>query len=193
MSIIKNCTIDEQLLSFRGRCAFRMYLPAKPDKYGLKIVSIHDAETHYMFDAIPYVGAVDKEPAEAVPSYYVRKLTQSIYHSGRNVTMDNWFTSIPIALRIKKESDLTTVDTLRKNKAEIPLSFKKIPPPGTNAQFCFKDDMSLTSHNPKKKIVLLLSTYHKNVKMDTATNKPDVVLFNNKTKGAVDSFDKNRS
>lgn len=29
-------TIDEQLVSFRGRCAFKMYIPSKPDKYGIK-------------------------------------------------------------------------------------------------------------------------------------------------------------
>lgn len=30
-------TIDEQLLGFRGRCPFRMYIPNKPNKYGIKI------------------------------------------------------------------------------------------------------------------------------------------------------------
>ena len=39
------CTVDEQLLSFRGRCVFRMYMKDKPDKYGLKIVTLNDAET----------------------------------------------------------------------------------------------------------------------------------------------------
>ena len=29
--------IDEQLLTFRGRCAFRRYMPKKPSKYGIKI------------------------------------------------------------------------------------------------------------------------------------------------------------
>lgn len=42
------CTVDEQLLSFRGRCCFRMYLKDKPDKYGLKIITLNDAETSYM-------------------------------------------------------------------------------------------------------------------------------------------------
>ena len=45
--VIKNCqgsfkpgantTIDEQLLGFRGRCPFRMYIPSKPNKYGIKL------------------------------------------------------------------------------------------------------------------------------------------------------------
>lgn len=42
------CTVDEQLLSFRGRCKFRVYMKDKPDKYGLKIISLNDAETSYM-------------------------------------------------------------------------------------------------------------------------------------------------
>ncbi|KAJ8956807.1 hypothetical protein NQ318_014221 [Aromia moschata] len=37
-------TLDKQLLSFRGRCGFKMYMPAKPDGYGIKIVSLNDAE-----------------------------------------------------------------------------------------------------------------------------------------------------
>ncbi|XP_075210439.1 uncharacterized protein LOC142317775 [Lycorma delicatula] len=31
-------TTDEELLGFRGRCPFRMYLPSKPNKYGMKII-----------------------------------------------------------------------------------------------------------------------------------------------------------
>lgn len=45
------CTVVEQLLSFRGRCIFRVYMKDKPDKYGLKIISLNDAETSYMVNA----------------------------------------------------------------------------------------------------------------------------------------------
>lgn len=186
-----HCTIDEQLLSFRGRCSFRMYMPAKPDKYGLKIVLINDATTHYMFNAILYIGTIDKDPNEAVPSYYMRKLSESIYNTGRNITCDNWFTSIPIVMKMKKDFDLTVVGTVRKNKTEIPANFKNVPPEGSNSQFCYKDGMTLVSYNPKKnKIVLLLSSLHSVGKMDESQNKPEIVLFYNKTKGGTDSFDK---
>ncbi|XP_033223307.1 piggyBac transposable element-derived protein 3-like [Belonocnema kinseyi] len=49
-------TIDETLLSFRGRYSFRMYIPSKPDKYGLKIVSLCDVRKLYFISGIPYVG-----------------------------------------------------------------------------------------------------------------------------------------
>ncbi|XP_051162152.1 piggyBac transposable element-derived protein 4-like [Leptopilina boulardi] len=68
----KNITIDEQLLSFRGRCSFKMYIPSKRDKYGLKIASMNDADTHYMINAIPYFGTVtERVENEPIPTYYV--------------------------------------------------------------------------------------------------------------------------
>ncbi|XP_066596604.1 piggyBac transposable element-derived protein 4-like [Prorops nasuta] len=50
----KLCTVDEQLLSFRGRCSFRVYIKSKPDRYGHKLVTLNDATTFYMINAIPY-------------------------------------------------------------------------------------------------------------------------------------------
>ncbi|CAK1598284.1 unnamed protein product [Parnassius mnemosyne] len=43
-----NITIDEQLLSFRGRCHFRQYMPSKPSKYGIKCWILCDSETGYV-------------------------------------------------------------------------------------------------------------------------------------------------
>lgn len=122
----KNVTINEQLLSFRGRCAFRVYIKNKPDKYGLKIVVINDSETAYLIDGIPYTGRVTVEPNEDIPGYYVRKLSESISGSNRNVTCDNWFTSIPIIEKLKNEYSLTVVGTIRKDKREIPEAMKNV-------------------------------------------------------------------
>lgn len=186
----QNVTLDEQLLSFRGRCGFKIYIPAKPDKYGLKIVSINDAKTHYMFDAIPYVGSVPKLQEESVPSFYVRTLCKSIYNTSRTVVMDNWFTSIPIVKKMRDEYGLTIVGTIRKNKTEIPACFKKRPTDDKNYQFCYRDGMTLLSYNPKnKKIVLILSSLHKKGFAES-NSKPQMVLFYNDNKGGTDAFDK---
>lgn len=187
-----NCTIDEQLLSFHGKCLFRMYIPSKPDRYGLKILTLNDATTHYLFNAIPYCGVInDKDQAESIPSYYVRRLCEPIYNTGRNITCDNWFTSIPICQKMLEGYNITMVGTLRKNKREIPAEFKTKPTDGTKVQFAYSDGKILVSYNPKSnKIVLLLSSYHMNGKIDEATGKPEIVLFYNDTKGGTDSFDK---
>ena len=46
-SISEYSTVDEMLAGFRGRCNFRQYIPSKPDKYGIKIFALVDAQTFY--------------------------------------------------------------------------------------------------------------------------------------------------
>lgn len=40
-------TVDEQLVRFFGRCRFRVYLPSKPDKYGIKVWALADSSNLY--------------------------------------------------------------------------------------------------------------------------------------------------
>lgn len=54
-------TADEQLLAFRGRCPFRMYIKNKPAKYGIKIIMCCDAKTYYMANAKVDLGKRRKE------------------------------------------------------------------------------------------------------------------------------------
>ena len=49
-------TIDEQLMGFRGRVPFRVYMGNKPDKYGIKIWMMCDVETHYALNFQVYTG-----------------------------------------------------------------------------------------------------------------------------------------
>ena len=50
-NLIKNYTcgptvcVDEKLEKFFGRCKFKMYIPSKPAKYGIKIFSVVDCES----------------------------------------------------------------------------------------------------------------------------------------------------
>lgn len=182
-------TIDEQLLSFRGRCPFKIYIPSKPDKYGIKIVMNCDSKTFYMISAIPYIGKETRTSSEALPTQYVLKLSESIYGTNRNVTMDNWFTSLDLANKLLAKK-LTMVGTLRKNKADIPPEFLKKKDSVPSSDFVYDKNMTMVSFSPKKpKIVVLLSTFHTNGQIDEETNKPEIVLFYNSTKGGVDTYD----
>jgi len=45
----ENVTVDEQLVAFRGRCPFKQYIPSKPAKYGIKIWTLCDSKTSYVW------------------------------------------------------------------------------------------------------------------------------------------------
>lgn len=186
------CTIDEQLMGFRGHCGFRIYMASKPDKYGLKIVMMNDARTTYMINAIPYCGKV-RTGNEPVPTYYVRKLSEPIHGTGRNITVDNWFSSVPLFQTMLTAYNLTMVGTLRSNKPEIPPSFLHAKEPGTSL-FAFDENKMLVSYAKKsqtsKKNVLILSSMHYSASIDEDSGKPDVIVFYNSTKGGTDTFDK---
>ena len=48
--------IDETLHGFRGRCAFRQYMPKKASRYGIKLWSVVCTLTGYVCDIDLYLG-----------------------------------------------------------------------------------------------------------------------------------------
>lgn len=185
-------TIDEQLLGFRGRCPFRIYIPNKPNKYGIKIVMLVDNSTKYMVDAEPYLGSFTKTDRVPLGEYFVKKLTRTVHGTNRNITMDNWFTSVPLAKGLVKELyKLTLVGTLRANKREIPVEFQNERTRRTGtAMFCYDNELTLLSYKAKpQKVVFLLSTCHEEGTINEQTKKPTMVEFYNETKGGVDTLD----
>ncbi|KAL4104514.1 hypothetical protein QTP88_019809 [Uroleucon formosanum] len=190
-----NVTIDEMLESFRGRCSFRQYIPSKPNKYGIKIQALVDSRTFYTSKMEVYVGTQPDGPykCENNPASVVKRLIAPIMKTDRNITMDNWYNSIPLAIDLLKNHNTTVVGTLRKNKREIPLCFLETKKRQLNStMFGYDKDILLTSYVPKKnKNVLLISTMHEQGVIDPESEerKPEVITYYNSTKGGVDCVD----
>ncbi|XP_030758825.1 piggyBac transposable element-derived protein 4-like [Sitophilus oryzae] len=188
-------TVDEQLLAFRGNCSFRQYIPSKPAKYGLKVFAMCDSKTAYTVSLEPYVGKQPPGPYEQSNSGedIVLRLVAPVEGTNRNITADNWFTSLSLAKSLKTKK-LTYVGTIRANKRELP---KEFLPSKTreikSSLFGFQDDATLVSYCPKKnKSVLVLSTMHFDNAIDDSTGiekKPDIITFYNMTKIGVDLLD----
>ncbi|KAJ8943576.1 hypothetical protein NQ314_009701 [Rhamnusium bicolor] len=112
----KNVTIDEKLEGFRGRCSLRQYIPSKPSKYGIKIFALSDTKMYYTMDLEVYVGQQPDGPYKVTnsPNCIVERLCEPIKDSGRNLTIDNWFTSVPLVEKLYKEYTLTVIGTIQK-------------------------------------------------------------------------------
>lgn len=55
----KTVTIDERLIPFRGKCSFKVYMPSKPSKYGMKMWVMADTPNSYACNFQMYFGGID--------------------------------------------------------------------------------------------------------------------------------------
>lgn len=200
-SFVSNCrhcyipssflTIDEQLLGYRGRCGFRQYIPSKPDRYGIKLWLCTDSETFYTCNAAPYLGKQAGENRQQnVGTTVVTQLTEPYYHTGRNVTVDNFFNDVSLS-EFLLQKGLTLVGTMRRNKRDIPPEFlpSRSRSEGSSI-FGFNEKTTMVSYVPKRnKAVILTSSMHHEPSVDSVSGKPDIILFYNSTKSGVDTVD----
>lgn len=120
----ESITVDEQLFGYRGKTKFTQYMPAKPNKYGLKINWACDSFTSYPLKGQIYTGKPPGgERQTNVRERVVLDLVSRYKGSGRNITTDNFFTSLSLAL-ILSSWLLTLVGTVRKNKKFLPASMQ---------------------------------------------------------------------
>lgn len=191
-SLSEFATTDEMLHPFRGRCSFIQYMPQKPAKYDLKFYSLCDSRTFYVHSFEIYCGTQKIGPFSLSnkSTDIVKRLVAPIIHTHRNVTTYNYYTSYELATYLL-ENGLTCIDTLKKNKQEIPPEFLVTTSRALESSlFGFQDDFSLVSYIPKKnKCVILLSTMHEDEEIVQETGKPSIIIDYNKTKGGVDTVD----
>lgn len=187
----ESITVDEQLFNFRGRTPFTQYMPSKPAKYGIKIWWVCDSFSYYPLRGQLYTGKVNNTRDVNQGERVVKDLVSGYKGSGRNVTTDNFFTTLPLAKELQKWS-LSIVGTVKKNKRYVPNEFKPSSVREVKSSlFGFADNVTLCSYVPaKKKSVVLLSTMHNDNTVSGPDNKPEIILYYNKTKGGVDTMDK---
>ena len=118
-----NLTVDEQLLTFRGKCPFRQYIPSKLGKYGIKFWVICAYQTSYALELDIYEG---KEPSEQralnLGTTVVLNLSDFYKSSGRNIIRYNFFTSLQLGLELLRRK-LTIIGTIKKYRTELQTAF----------------------------------------------------------------------
>lgn len=185
-------TVDEQLYPFKGRCSLVQYMPSKPSKYGLKFWILADSFSYYISNVELYTGKDDSRTT-ALGEHVVMKMATHLYGSGRNITCDNFFTSLQLSRRLETKQ-LSMVGTIRSHRREVPLLMRGYRGRDLYSSifaYTIEDSVQLVSYKAKaSKTVLLLSSQHK--KPDASLDqkkKPEAILFYNSTKGGVDSVD----
>ena len=92
-----------------------MYIKSKPGRYGIKVWAAADVQTSYLLNLQPYTGKFNGQREKNQGERVVTDLISPFYGTGRGVTTDNFFTSIPLALKLLREN-ITLTGTIRSNK-----------------------------------------------------------------------------
>ena len=186
-------TVDEQLVSFRGRCPFKQYMPSKPAVYGIKFFLLTDPQTNFTHNISVYLGKnKDSRNNKNIGERVVLDLCSYLKGSGRNIVCDNFFTSIPLGNQLL-DLGLTLLGTLRHNKRDIPPILKPNKAKEVySSLFVFHSKKMMVSYTPKKnKSVILLATSSNNTNLcQERSKKPEVIVHYNKNKGGVDTVDR---
>ena len=102
--VLEYLATDDTLHAHRGMVKLKQYNPNKPAKYGLLYQSISDSVVPFTYFILPYAGKRDTEGSEFYVTstdeysvYLVDKLFSHVNITGRNVSMDRYFTSVTIA------------------------------------------------------------------------------------------------
>ena len=141
----------------------------KPSKYGIKIWMMCDCATKHMMNAKVYLGKENNEVALGLAIDVLCTLVQPISgqdRGGRNLTKDNFFTSIDLANQPKKK--LTLIGTMKLNKREISQDLKPARQRDGNLSILgFTKDLTLMPYFPKEK--KSVSSFHHSTMIQQST------------------------
>ncbi|KAL6418102.1 hypothetical protein ACFW04_012338 [Cataglyphis niger] len=179
----QNITVDEQLFSTKARCKFIQYMPNKPNKFGIKFLHqmlVANVSSKYILNGFPYLGKDEQRPSSMLLSeHVVLKLAEPYTNCGRNVTTDNFFTSMSLATKLLAKKT-TLVGTIKANKRELPKAAKqtKDDMPRFSTLLYKSENSVLTIYKSKpNKRVAVLSSRHKFVKIDRSNKKNVTGLY----------------
>ena len=125
----KNITVDEGLVKFNGRLSFKQYMPMKPDKFGIKVWLLADADTYYVPRFQVYLGKnrTNSElfQRKGLGYYVVWTLGEPYLDNNRHFFFDNFFTSTDL-MRDLQARNTYACGTVRTNKKDYPSDLRRM-------------------------------------------------------------------
>ena len=192
-SPIKQLSIDEALLGFKGRVSFRQYIPLKRSRFGLKLYELC-AANGYVLDILLYTGKGTVTGKDGHAYSVVTKLLRGYSGTGHSVYLDNYYTSIPLA-RTLRNAGIQMTGTLRRDRKDIPKFFLQGKLDRGESFFIRnKQDILLQRWQDKREIIMI-STRHngefveKKKKFGGSMLKPKCIDEYNTFMGGVDKAD----
>nr|CAI5855560.1 unnamed protein product [Callosobruchus analis] len=111
--------LDESLLHFRGRLAFRVYIKNKKKRYGIKFFELTTSDG-YVLNMEMYSGKINENDGGGTKTEnLVLRLMKPYLVKGHHLFMDNYYNSIALSEKLLNLKTHTNV-TLRCNRRDNP-------------------------------------------------------------------------
>lgn len=156
-----NLSVDESMISYKGRLSFLQYMPKKPTKWGMKAWVLADAANGYTWGWKLYTGKESEASHEHTLTHrVVLELVSDARLEGKGYTVycDNFYSS-PALFRDLYAHGFEACGTLRSNRKGVPDEIQT-----TNLQkgetYTTQDDMLLFMKWKDKRDVTMVSTFH---------------------------------
>lgn len=189
-------SVDESLMMWKGRLGWKVFIPSKRARFGIKSFELCEAESGYVWNFIIYIGKEtifdESLKDESYGSKVVLELMAPILNQGYCVTMDNWFSSPDLYEKLCK-TQTDAMGTLRQNRKGVPSEIKKSKLKKGGHVSVYKDKLMIMKWKDKKDICLISTTHDdKMIEKEIRgqkVKKPKIVLDYNKKMGGVDLSD----
>ena len=143
--------VDEQMIGFRGRCPFRVYIKSKLDQYGTKIWAICENPSGYVWKSQVYTGQIASNPEKNQGGRVVLELVQGL-GPGQGVTCDKFFTSFVLTRELTKQNK-TILETMRQSRREVQKEALPSKSRAVNSSlFLSTDNVTMVFYVQRKKI-----------------------------------------
>jgi hypothetical protein len=202
----KHLCIDESLVLFKGRLAFKQYIRTKRSRFGVKFYTL-STDSGITLDNLIYCGSLDAELDEGEGFLTTERIPMTLMNDylddGRVLYMDNFYTT-PRLAKYFLDRGTHTCGTVRTNRRNFPRELARAEiAKGTSMFYTCKDILVVKyrankdKSDGKPKVVHVLSTKDTNVmaatkKKDRAgevIKKPKSVIDYNLHMGGIDKID----
>lgn len=158
----RDISIDEAMKGYKGRTELRMYMPNKPEKFGIKFWARCDGRTAYMSDFQLYSGKRDQTPLQQLHGLgyrVIHDMTRDLVGLNHCVYFDRFFTSV-LLLEHLLSDHIYACGTMMTNRKNVPLAVKQkkqlkrqVPKRGDTTSFQ-KNKVTVTAWNDNNIVIV---------------------------------------
>ncbi|XP_054716931.1 piggyBac transposable element-derived protein 4-like [Uloborus diversus] len=195
----QNISIGESLIAFKGRLAWKQYIPSKRARFGIKLYQLCESQSFYIWNSVIYTGKGTAFNSEfhdfGLSIKSVLSLLSDLTGKGYCLTTDNFYLSPELAeILIQEKTDIC--GPMKSNRKGLPPLLKTTELKKGEITAFQKGKICVMKWKDKKPIIML-STLHNSEMVQvqpkhtksTAIFKPKAVVSYNNTMGGVDRSD----